>query len=306
MWLALAFASACLLGFYDVAKKRSLKDNAVVPVLFFNTLISSVLFLPFLLGSQMGWIGADSVVYVPETTAAAQGAIAIKSALVLSSWFFGYLGMKHLPLTLVGPINATRPILVLLGAVFLFGETLNGLQWCGVGIAVTAFYLLSRSGRREGIDFQHNRWVLSVILACVLGACCGLYDKYLMASQASGGLGLNRMAVQTYYNVYQCAMMALMGAALWFPHRAHDVFRWKWSIVAISVFLSAADFAYLYALSLDGAMIAIVSMVRRASVVVSFAFAAIVLHEKNLRSKALDLGLIVLSLVFLALGTLSS
>lgn len=36
MWLLLAFLSATLLGFYDVFKK-SLKDNAVLPVLFLNT-----------------------------------------------------------------------------------------------------------------------------------------------------------------------------------------------------------------------------------------------------------------------------
>ena len=34
MWLLLAFLSAALLGFYDVFKKQSLKDNAVIPVLF--------------------------------------------------------------------------------------------------------------------------------------------------------------------------------------------------------------------------------------------------------------------------------
>ena len=30
MWLALAFVSAALLGFYDTSKKASLKDNAVL------------------------------------------------------------------------------------------------------------------------------------------------------------------------------------------------------------------------------------------------------------------------------------
>ena len=34
MWLLLAFLSATLLGFYDVFKKKALKDNAVLPVLF--------------------------------------------------------------------------------------------------------------------------------------------------------------------------------------------------------------------------------------------------------------------------------
>ena len=34
MWLLLAFLSATLLGFYDAFKKQSLKNNAVLPVLF--------------------------------------------------------------------------------------------------------------------------------------------------------------------------------------------------------------------------------------------------------------------------------
>ena len=45
MWLLLAFLSAALLGFYDVFKKQSLKDNAVIPVLFLNTLFSSFFLL---------------------------------------------------------------------------------------------------------------------------------------------------------------------------------------------------------------------------------------------------------------------
>lgn len=302
MWLPLAFLSAFLLGFYDVAKKHALKNNAVIPVLFFNTLCSSILFLPLLIGSHAGLIPPQSILHVPQTSPGAQGFIAIKSALVLSSWFFGYIGIKHLPLTLVGPINATRPVMVLIGAVLIFGERLNTFQWCGTLIAILAFYLLSRSGKKEGIDFKRNRWLWSVILACVIGACCGLYDKFLMASPASGGLGLNRMEVQTWYNFYQCAMMGLSALILWFPHKKLSPFHWSWAILAISLFLSAADFAYLYALSLDGAMIAIVSMVRRASVIVSFSFAAIVLHEKNLKSKAIDLGLVILSMVFLCLG----
>ena len=72
---------------------------------------------------------------------------------------------------------------------------------------------------------------------------------------------------------------------------------------ATSVFLSAADFAYFYALGLDGAMISIVSMVRRGSVVVSFLFGAMAFHEKNLKSKVVDLLLVLLSMMFLFIGS---
>ena len=46
-----------------------------------------------------------------------------------------------------------------------------------------------------------------------------------------------------------------------------------------------ADFAYFYALSLPGAMISIVSMVRRGSVLVSFLCGALLFREKNIKSK---------------------
>lgn len=71
----------------------------------------------------------------------------------------------------------------------------------------------------------------------------------------------------------------------------------------ISLFLSAADFVYFYALSLPGAMISIVSMIRRGSVVVSFFCGAAVFKEKNLKSKALDMLLVLLGMLFLYIGS---
>lgn len=304
MWLILAFVSAALLGFYDVFKKKSLRGNAVIPVLFLNTLFCSLIFLPFILGSAWGMTGAGSLFYIPPAGWGAQKYILLKSCIVLSSWIFGYFGMKHLPLTIVGPINATRPVMVLVGALLVFGERLNLYQWAGVALAVLSFFMLSRSGRKEGIDFRHDKWIYSIVLASVLGAVSGLYDKYLMASPENGGVGLDRMAVQGYYNLYQSAMMGVMMLLSWWPRRKRTTpFRWDWCILPISLFLSAADFVYLYALSLDGAMISIVSMVRRGSVAVSFLFGAMVFREKNLRSKAADLVLVLLGMVFLYLGS---
>ena len=80
-------------------------------------------------------------------------------------------------------------------------------------------------------------------------------------------------------------------------------FKWHWSILCVSVFLSIADFVYFYSLSVPEAMISIVSMVRRGSVIVSFVFGAIIFHEKNLRSKAVDLALVLLGMIFLYIGS---
>lgn len=290
MWLLFAFLSATLLGFYDVSKKQALRDNAVIPVLFLNTLFCSIIFSPYLLSEPSGgW--------------EVQRYIVLKSCIVLSSWILGYFGMKHLPITLVGPINATRPVLVLLGALLIFGERLNVYQWIGVSLALVSIFLLSLTGKREGIDFRRNRWILCIAGAAILGAISGLYDKFLMAPIDEGGLALNRKVVQSYYNIYQCLMMAAMLMLLWWPKRSNTTrFHWHWGIPLISLFLSAADFAYFYALSMDEAMISVVSMIRRGSVLVSFVVGAFVLREKNIRGKALDLLLILIGMLFLYLG----
>lgn len=304
MWLALAFLSACLLGFYDVFKKQALSDNAVLPVLFLNTLFSSLLFLPFILLSYGSSALDGTIFHVGSGGWETHRYIVVKGVIVLSSWAFGYYGMKNLPLTIVGPINATRPVLVLVGALLVFGERLNLYQWIGVMLAVVSFLLLSKSGKKEGIDFKHDKWIYFVVMAAILGAVSSLYDKYLMASPADGGIGLDRMMVQSWYNIYQCAMMGVMLLIVCWPGRKLSTpFRWRWSIIFISVFLSAADFVYFYALSVPDAMISIVSMVRRGSVIVSFLFGALFFHEKNLRAKILDLALVLLGMVFLYLGS---
>lgn len=299
MWLLLAFCSAALLGFYDVFKKKSLSNNAVLPVLALNTLFSSIIFIPFILLSHFApQMLQDSIFYVPDSGGwEVHKFILLKSFIVLSSWAFGYFGMKHLPLTIVGPINATRPVMTLVGAMLIFGERLNLYQWIGVFMAVISFFMLSRSGKKEGIDFKHDRWIWFVVLAAVLGAVSGLYDKYLMGR-------FNNMQVQAWYNIYQLFMMGGVLMFLWWPKRKTSTpFRWDWCIILISVFLSAADFVYFYALSMEDSMISIVSMVRRESVVVSFLFGAMMFHEKNLRSKAIDLLLVLIGMFFLYLGS---
>lgn len=304
MWLILAFMSAALLGCYDSFKKHALRENAVIPVLFLNTLFSSLIFLPFIVLSGSSTVLDGTVFHVASGGWELHQYILLKALIVLASWILGYFGMKHLPLTIVGPINATRPVMVLVGALLVFGERLNLWQWVGVLLAIASFLLLSRSGKKEGIDFKHDHWIYMIVGAAVFGAISGLYDKFLMAPPESGGVGLDRMMVQSWYNIYQCGMMGVMLWLLWWPkHGETTPFHWSWSILGVSLFLSTADFMYFYSLSLPEAMISIVSMIRRGSVIVSFMFGALFFHEKNLKAKAFDLALVLLGMVFLYIGS---
>lgn len=340
MWLILAFVSAIFLGLYDTSKKASLKKNAVLPVLWLNTVFSTLIFSPFLIDylTGGGWFEGtafDTAPFAmdrsggisPSQSAActpcesfAEGdlltgltmiirmlcnngtlhahlLVILKAFIVLSSWIMGYFGLKHLPLTLVGPINATRPVLVLIGATLIFGERLNGWQWTGVLLTILSIYIMSRAGQKEDIDFKSNRWIWCVAGATIMGAVSGLYDKYIMKS-------LSPMFVQSWFNFYQMLIMTVICGLLWYPKRHQTTpFRWSWAIPLISIFICIGDFAYFTSLNDQDSMISVVSLVRRSSVLISFACGAIIFKERNLKAKAFDLVLILAGMAFIWMGT---
>lgn len=298
MWVGVAFLSALMLGLYDVAKKRSLTGNAVVAVLWFNTLISTLIFLPVVLDSEfsLGVLEETALSY-SATTPFSHLLVAVKAVITLSSWLCGYYAMKHLPLSIVGPVNATRPVVVLVGAVLLFGERLNAWQWSGVLLTIASLYLLSLSSKKENVRFS-SRHAIAMFAAMLLGAVSGLFDKYIISEHS-----LDPMFVQSWFSIYQLAIMSLLLLLLWYPRRDTDKFHWSWAIPLISIFVSMADFCYYHAIDMDGSMIAIISMIRRFSVVVSFICAALIFGEKNLRSKALDMILILIGMILLAIGS---
>ena len=306
MWVLLAFTSAFFLGFYDIAKKKSLVGNSVLTVLFCNTLFCALIFLPFILVSWLQPQLTEGSVFNASLTSEygklcritplqAHMLVILKAFIVLSSWIMGYFALKHLPITIAGPINATRPVLVLMGAVLLFGEKLNGFQWAGVTVSILSLFLLSLSGRKEGIDFKSNKWIFILFGAVIMGAISGLYDKFIMKQ-------LPPLFVQSWFNIYQ---VVIMGSVLLLLSRyTATKFEWRWWILMISIFISIADFAYFYALSEEDALIAVISMIRRGSVIVSFSAGALLFKEKNLKAKAFDLVLILIGLALLCWGSI--
>ena len=303
MWVGAALLSAMLLGLYDVAKKRSLAGNAVVIVLLLNTLFSTILFAPVILDANLdfGWFGQKYLMdhYGYDIGIREHLLVALKATITLSSWLCGYYAIKHLPLTIGGPVNATRPVVVLVGAILLVGEELNLWQWGGVLLTIVSLYLLSRAGRKESIDFRNNRYVWALFAAMLLGAVSGLYDKFLISKCDIGPI-----FVQSWFGIYQFAMMCIIGAIIWLPRRAVEPFRWRWTIPLISLFVSCADFCYYHALDDPDAMIAVVSMIRRSSVIVTFLSGALLFGERNLKAKALDLLLILVGMVLLCIGSI--
>lgn len=297
MWALWAILSALFLGIYDVCKKRSLSDNSVVGVLACSVLVSAAMLAPALFTDA-----------VPHIDARSHLMIFIKSLLVLSSWLCGYIALKHLPISIVSPMQASRPMWTLLGALLIFHESLNAWQWAGIAVTLGSIFAFSFSIRRkDSAQRGQGYWYIFLVLAILLGACCGLYDKHIMRT-------FDRNAVQVYYTLYQAAMMAIVWgvSTKWLNKKINEKmaneemqkFHFRWSILGISVFLILSDYVYLRALSDPDSLIAVVSTIRRAGTVIPFLYGILILHEKQIRAKVLCLTGVLLGLVFLLMGTL--
>lgn len=299
MWVLLALLSALLLGIYDVFKKLSVNGNAVFPVLLISAITGAVLFIPPTLGSWLFPTFFQSIhLYVPTITLREHGLIFFKTMLVVSSWILAFSALKRLPITIVTPIRATGPIWTLIGAILIFNERLNWLQWAGVITTLGFFYLLSTAGRLEGIHFRKNIWILFIVGATLLGASSGLYDKFIIRK-------IDRLAVQAWFSFYQVVvMLPVLAAVRWSrPKNKRIPFEWRWSIPAIGVFLLLADFAYFYALSYEDSMISIISALRRGGVLIAFITGAFLFREHNIRQKGLYLLGILAGILLISLGS---
>ena len=281
MWLWLAIGSALLLGFYDVAKKQSLQKNDVMVILASSTALTALIMSPFLSAGSL----ADHLHLI------------VKATLVSASWVTGLMALKTLPLTTASTIKASRPVFVLLGSIFIFGERLNAMQWTGVLSAILSLWLLSLSNRKEGISYSSNKGLWYIWIAVATGVSSALYDKYIMTF-------LQPAFVQSWTNIYITLLLVL--CILFRKHvmKAEiQPFRWDWMLLLIALFITGADYMYFVSLKCDGALLAVISIIRRCSVIVTFVFGVFLYKEKNVRTKALDLAILLAGMVFLVLGS---
>ena len=301
MWVVLSLISAVLLGFYDIFKKQTVVNNAIIPVLFYSTLISGMLFLPFILLSHFKpFIFTGDFMeklFIEPLTLQQHLFVMGKTALILASWMFSYSAMKHLPITVVGPVNQLRPAISVILLFLIFQEKLTWLQWTGVVLAIVSFYLMNRSGKLEGIQFKSNKWVYMLLASAVLVALSGVYDKFLLSYIKEP---MSPMTIQAWYTIYDFLMMAVLFLLIWLPKRKEQPFEWRWGIVAMAIFVTVADVIYLTGLKQEAAVVVLIPLILYGvRLVVSFIYGIFGFKEVNIRSKIIPLLMVLAALVCL-------
>lgn len=284
-WLVLSLVSASLLGLYDVSKKAAVANNAVLVVLLASS-VAGWLFLSLLLGLAV-WLPQLSALGFTLTPLAPHEhlLVACKASLVTLSWVLSFFALKHLPISFAVSVRATSPLFTVFGAIALFGETPTTQQWLGIAVVLVCYVALSLVGRREGIRFERNRWVLMLLGATLTGAVSGLYDKYLLQA-----VQLPPTTLQFWFAAYNVVLQALLVQVLWrSKRRLSDPFRPSWSVAAVGVLLILADQLYFHALAIPGALIAVVSLLRRGNVLISFPLGSYLFGDAYMKQKSVIL-----------------
>jgi drug/metabolite transporter (DMT)-like permease len=274
-WVALALLSALFLGLYDLGTKHAVRDNAVLPVLFFANLSSATVWLVLMAWDQHGG-GMPALFHVAPLTPFQHLQLAFKSLLVGSSWICSYFAVKHLPVSLASPIRATGPLWTLGGALLVLAERPSWLEMVGVAVTLASFVGLSLAGAKEGIHFHRNKWIWLLVGGTLLGATSGLYDKFLLHRQ-----GFTAATVQAWFAIYLAVLFFPLALGWKLRLWQRNVFQWRWSILVVSFGLLIADFLYFHALRDSEALVSLVSSIRRGSTLVAFAGGLWLFQEKN-------------------------
>jgi drug/metabolite transporter (DMT)-like permease len=275
-WIAASLLSALFLGVYELCTKHAVRDNAVVPVLFFSTLTGAAVWVGLLMVQMLhpGMLPASLV--TDPITPMQHLQLVLKSAIVAASWVFTYFALKHLPLSLGSPIRATSPLWTLFGAILILGERPTWLETVGVLTTLASFVGLSFAGRLEGVLFHRNKWVWFLVAGTLLGAVSSLYDKYLL-----GRAHFSVPTVQAWFSVYLVVLFTPIAIGWKRRWWSRNEFHWRWSIPFIALSLLVADYIYFSALRDPASLVAVVMSLRRGSTLVGFAGGLLFFGELN-------------------------
>ena len=289
-WTCWILSSAFFLALYDLAKKASVRANAVLPVLLCSTSFGCTAFV--LAVSLNGDLSA--VVHAGRTVVVLALA---KSVIVATSWIFTFCALRTLPISIATPVRASAPAIVFVFALFLYGEVPGWLQATGMLVTFSGYWVFSWAGRHEGIDFFRNR----AVWCAIAGACCSagssLWDKYCFQVRAAPV-----ELIQFWFQIGLVAVYGLLLAGQRLLRIRHDKFEWRWSIPFVGILLAFADWLYFTGLAIPDVPISVASLMRRFSVAITFVMGAKFFHETNLMRKGIALALILAGITLLCIA----
>jgi drug/metabolite transporter (DMT)-like permease len=292
-WIALGLLAGLVLGTYDFLTKLALKEKTVLEVVLWSSVLGALIWLPFFFIPPAG---ADAFrhtgLYPAQLTPAEQWVLLPKSLMMVAAWVLSYYSVKSLPLSISAGVRASGPLWTAMGAILFLSEQLDWWQWLGLAVSMASYYLFSLIGRKEGISFRRNLWVLCMLAATLLSSANALYDKHILAT-----LRMDLAAVQAYSALKRGGIALLLLPWVFRGLEMRSLFSRNWAVPAIAFAYVLAEFIYLAAVQTDGALISVISVLRRTNLIMVFSLSAIFFSERFIRQKTIAIGGVLLGIV---------
>ena len=281
MYIFLALLSALFLGCYEVLKKVSLKKSSIHETLFFYCLCGFFVSLVFI-------NKAISIDFIDVLI------ILMKSGIIVLNWFLVLKCMQKLDVAIVVCFSLLNTTLVVFFSHFIFGEVITIMHFLSLFFIATGIILLTlleRKETKEQVDNQY-KYVIFLVLGSMLGACSAMLDKYLInvRNVESGAVLVWFLFFNSiiYGMIYLCKNKKIEFKKL----------KSNYWLVLTGIGIALADVVYYSAISLAGAQISLISILRKCSVIVATILASLFLKEKHLFKKLGVLVIMIIGIMF--------
>lgn len=294
MWLTYVLVSAFILSFFDLSRKSAIKDNPLWPVLALSNCFGALFVTGLYLA--LGWLGCAVAVSAHNCWL-----LFLKSCLVTVEWSCTFYALRALPISSCVPVNASSPLWTLIGAIIVFHEIPSPLQGLGMLAIIAGYWLFAVAGKSEGINIFRTKGIIVCFIGVIAGACSAVFDKFLLQ-----GCGVTPEQMQFWFTIDMAAIASAIALGLTAASRRktgaeRPRLKFRWTLLAIGVFLAVSDLLYFKTVAMPGAMISVVTLLRRLNVVFTFVLGAMLFHEHNIKSKALALAAIIAGAILLSL-----
>jgi len=296
-WIALGLLAGLVLGTYDFLTKLALREKTVLEVVLWSSVLGALIWTPFFFVPEArADVFRHLGLYPARLTGAQQIVLLPKSMMMVVTWILSYYAVKSLPLSISAGVRASGPLWTAVGAILFLSEQLSWWQWLGLAVSMGSYYLFSLIGQKEGISFKRNLWVLCMLAATLLSSANALYDKHILAT-----LQMDLAAVQAYSALQRGGIALLVLPWIFGTLELRSLFTRNWAVPAIAVAYVLAEFIYLAAVQTEGALISVISVLRRTNLVMVFVLSAIFLIERFIRQKMLAISGVLLGIVLTVL-----
>ena len=166
LWILFVVIYSLLKGSRDGLKKAALKKSSSTEILFFYTLIGTILVLPF---------SFDAFSLEPIYIFYAF----LKAGIVCTAWLFSFAALKNMSVSLYGIMDLLRMVFSTLLGVFILGESFTYQKCIGVTLVILGLMLVNLKKNTENKSMTFSV-LFFAISNCFFNAVSGTMDKVLM------------------------------------------------------------------------------------------------------------------------------